>query len=695
MVTLLQKEQRPPVTKALSKDVKAHVSVLKKHLAENHPSEAIATAMAMILLDPDHAVSCMRRDGVLRASRYEYRGSLIGRVAVAVLELRDVFAMSPDRIAYLESVKSLSSVAGDAGTLKKEIEATVRAHRSVVLKTVFVLVNDLFHREWNNDLEANSLMFERYSREEYAEAASFILDIYASMFPIDVESFLLVDPDAKGKNALIYQRLLVAAARLAKFREAEQLIDGLPYGADRKGECVTIFSMDPNIERAVRLGFIQQRNQALIRQFHLLETVQTPSIRTLVDKGFESGSFNGLIEIKENPVRRLLLRMPADQTLFDSTFASDELYLDEIGMLMELDVDHFGKFDDLIFPITDLISSLDILKVQRYFNFISCAYQRRLSDIQDPVERDELTLTSTLLAIPHKEMVKQMQLILGNEDKAREVIELLKMVPGNRHLDLQYRPFVDIGDFYMIAPHVVAVSNLVRNTIVANGLRSAAIGSKDLMVHSVSEAFRSAGFEVESDLNAKFNGQNLELDIVARRDDVLILLECKNAYHPVSIHEMRNSWEHIRSAAKQIEKRQHILVDPANQSLLFQRLGWKVSSKCAVHTGIVIANRVFHGASLNGHPIRQAHELISVLKSGRIAVRNGPDEESLPFWLGPEFQTADLTTYLGAKSIASDQLAALDARSWCYSIGSRELAFSSYVLDMVKFDKDMRERYKS
>ena len=513
------------------------------------------------------------------------------------------------------------------------------------------------------------------------------------MFPVDGMSFAHVDTDAARRNALVYERLLVAAIRLAKFREAEQLIDGLPYRADREGGEVTISSMDPDVERAVRLGFIQQRTQALIRQFHLQETDQPISIRTLIDTGFDRGSFDNLLEIRDHPVRRLVLLMPAIPVVFDAWFANDELFRDEIQMLMELDVDFFGTFDDLVFPITDRISSLDVLKVQRYFNFISCAYQRRLADIQDPVEREELTLASILLAISHDAMVEQMQLILGNEDKAREVIELLKMVPGDGHLDLQYRPFVDVGGYYMIAPHMVAVSNLVRNTIVANGLRSAAIGSKDLMVHSVTEALRSAGFEVESDLTVKVAGQTPELDIVARRDDALILLECKNAYHPVSVHETRNSWDHIRKAGKQLDKRRDIFADPANQSMLFKRLGWKANSKCVVYTGIVIANRVFHGASLNGHPIRQAHELINVLTSGRIAARKGLEEESLPFWLGPDFQTADLTAYLGPKSIVSDQLAALDTRSWRYSIGSRDLIFSSYVLDMVRLDEELRERH--
>ncbi|MBT0779165.1 hypothetical protein [Paracoccus sp. pheM1] len=689
MVSLLRTEARPPATKALSADVKAHISVLAGHLTEKRPREAIATAMAMIFLDPDHAISCMRRNGVLRASRYGYRGFLIGRIAKAALSICDFLPISPPRVAYLESVHALSRVAGNALKLKQGIESTVRARRSVVLKTVFVMVNSLFYHEWINDHEASSLDGKRYSSEEYAEAVSFLLHTYASMFPVDGLSFVHVDTEAVGKNALVYERLLVAAIRLTKFREAELFIDGLPYRADRDGEAVTISSIDPDVERAVRLGFIQQRNQATIRQIHLHEEDPAISIRSVIDDGFDRGSFDQLLEINDQIVRRLVLRLPAIPEVFDALFGRDELFRDEIQMLLTLDVDNFGSFDDLIFSITDCISSMDVFKVQRYFNFISCAYQRRLADLQDPAERGTLTLTSTLLVIPHDAIVEQMRLIFGDEDKAREIIKLLKMDPRDQHLDLQYRPFVDVGGYYVIAPHVVAASNLVRNMIVANRLRSAAIGRADLMVHSVTEALRSAGFEVESDLKVKIAGQNLELDIVARREDVLILLECKNAYHPVSVHEMRNSWDHIRSARKQLDKRRDVLAKPANQSQLFQRLGWEVGSRCAVHTGIVIANRVFHGASLNGHPIRQAHELINVLTSGRIAAK----DESLSFWLGADFQTADLTAYLGPKSIASEQLAALDARQWCYSMGSRDLVFSSYILDMVKWDQELRERY--
>ena len=209
------------------------------------------------------------------------------------------------------------------------------------------------------------------------------------------------------------------------------------------------------------------------------------------------------------------------------------------------------------------------------------------------------------------------------------------------------------------------------------------------MVHALTEALRSVGFLVRNDFETKIAGKELELDVVAWRDGSLFLFECKNAYHPVSVHEMRNSWDHIRGARKQLDKRREVLADAGNQASLFQKLGWKVDVPCDVHTGIVIANRVFHGASLNGHPIRQAHELINVLTSGRIVA----DEDSLSFWIGPDFQIADLIAYLGTASIAADQLEVLDPREWRYSMGYRELAFSSYVLDMAKWDRELRARH--
>ena len=142
MVALLRNQVRQPTSKSLASDVKAHVQLLAKYLNDNRAGEAIATALAMMFLDADHAIACMRREGVLRASRYEFRGSLIGRVAKAALSVRELLTASPDRIVYLESVVALSRLAGNARALQKEIETTIRSRHAVVLKTVFEMVNN-------------------------------------------------------------------------------------------------------------------------------------------------------------------------------------------------------------------------------------------------------------------------------------------------------------------------------------------------------------------------------------------------------------------------------------------------------------------------------------------------------------------------------------------------------------------------
>ncbi len=307
MVNTLRAERRPEKTKALTSEVKAHVSALAGHLRSNRSRQAIATMLAMVFLDADYAISCMRCDGVLRASRYGYKGSLIGRVAKAGLGVRDLISASPDRIAWLESVEALSHIAGNALSLHQDIEQAVTAHRTVVLETVFVIVNTMLYRGWTNDPEANSLDGQRYSSEEYAEAASLILRTFSALFPIDDSYFNLVDPKALGANAVVYDRLLLAAIRLTKFMEAELLLDGLPYRADVEGQTVIVSSIDPNVERSVRLGYIQGQGQAMIRFAHLHATGTALSIRDVIDQGFERGGFDKMLELVEHPVRRLRL----------------------------------------------------------------------------------------------------------------------------------------------------------------------------------------------------------------------------------------------------------------------------------------------------------------------------------------------------------------------------------------------------
>jgi hypothetical protein len=635
MVAALKTLERPQRSRNLERAIKPLIDELSDHLKGDRKREALATALAAMFADGDYAIGKMRRDGLLRASKYHYNGLLIANIARAALDARSLLVARDERFDYLESVVALTRLASSARRLHDRVIKILGTRQDVVLKTVLVILNSRFYRHSPADLSLNSLNLDRYSIEDVSDAASLILDTYRQLFAINDQCCNSIDDEVVAGGSSIYERLFLAAIRLTKFKDAETMVDGLPFRATWAGGAARVSSIDPEVEKSIRLGYIQGQTQIALRARHLAAPDSTLSVREMIDKGFERREFGSLVEFAEKPVRRFRLFLPTAPEVFQ-LFRSDSVFRDEAESLMMIDADTFSELDpsQLISP---LVTVMDLLKVQRYFNFISCLYQRKLDEIENEAERAYLTFTSTIPIIPHDNLLEQIKLIFLDEAKSRAIIELLKIDYSKNHLDLQYTPLIDLGQHYAVAPHVIAASNLPRNVIVAKGLRHFVLKAGDPMVGAVVAAFEAAGFKVRADFEVT-NGKKLpELDLVAWRDDILFLLECKNAYHPCSAHETRTSYDAVRKAKDQLDVRREVLGDPVNQARLFGELGWDVTPTSRVYTGIVIANRIFHGAEFNGHPVRQAHELINVLRTGTI----GGDAD-LKYWKGAAFTTEDL-----------------------------------------------------
>mgnify|MGYP001025331562 FL=1 len=687
MIAKLGQTPRPAMSKAIGAEIRSAIETLGDHIEAKRRREAAATLLALLYIDAAYVVPRLRRAGVLRASRYGYAGNLIGTLAKTALQIRPLLN-APERARYFESVIALSKLASNARTLYDEIVKILGSRRDCVLKTLLVILNNQFYQGWVADPSQPSWSPRRYTTEEYVDGVSLIFSIYASLFPVTDECCNHVDIAAITTDAVVYERLLLAAVRLTKFKDAEIQIDGLPYQATIEGETVAISSIDPDIERSVRLGYIQSDNQAIIRIHRFRNSNPPMSMSDFLDMGFERDAFPGLLELAEKPVRRYRMMLPTAPEIF-SIFAGDQMFREEVESLLLLDVNNFGNVSDLIADVNEHVTTTDIFKFQRYFTFLSGVYQRALARIEDEAERTFLTFTSTVFVMSHDNLFMQMMLIFRSETKVRSLIDLMKMTISTGHIDLQYRPLIDLGGYYVIAPQVLAASNLVRNTIVANGLRPIALGPEDQMVNAVIDALKSAGFKVEAGVELRAGGLDFELDIVAWRDGHLFFFECKNAYHPCSPHEMRNSYDHIKVGRDQLDKRRRVFSETTHKSQLLKKLGWAVDPSAEVHTGIVTANRIFHGAALNGHPVRQAHELINVLTMGKLS----GEERSLSIWAGSEFHALDLVTYLEGDSIAAKQLAALDPTDWQVAMGYRRLTLATYVLDPLKLQEIMEASY--
>lgn len=687
MTAALKQLERPHPSAALVKEVKALVDALPSHLEADRKTEALATALAASFADGDLAIGRMRRKGMLRASKYGYRGLLIANIARAALDMRALTIARDERFDYLTSILALTKLAPSAKALHDRIVKILETRENIALKTVLAVVNSRFYNHIPADMSLSSLKLDRYSIEDLSDAASLIFMIYGRMFPIHDHCCNHVDAEGVAGAAQIYERLFVAAVRLTKFKDAEEMVDGLPFQARVDRGAVRVASIDPDIEKSIRLGYIQGQNQVAIRARYLNEANPALAVREFIEKGFERGALDQLVELTDFPVRRFRLFLPTAPQVFQM-FRTDELFRDELESLLVIDADLYGDHSPNE-QIAPHVTMMDLLKVQRYFNFISCLYQRKLQTVPDEADQAYLTFTSTIPVVPHDRFFEQMQLIFDDDAKSRAIIDMLALKWDAPHLDLQYKPLVDLGSYYVIAPHVLAASNLARNVTVSNKLRSFALASGDPMVKAVVEAFACVGFKVRSDFKIRAGGKSMELDIVAWRDSALFLFECKNAYHPCSPHEMRNSFDAIRDGRDQLDIRGQLFRDPLHQAALFAKLGWDVPPTEQVHTGIIIANRIFHGARFNGHPVRQAHELINVLRNGTI----GGDGHDLSFWANTEFTTGDLITYLGADSVAAKQLAALEPVPLEFDLGRKRLIFDSYALDPERLIAIMSESY--
>jgi hypothetical protein len=266
--------------------------------------------------------------------------------------------------------------------------------------------------------------------------------------------------------------LLIDAARINKFKEAETLIDGLPYRASLKGCMVTVSSIDPDIEKSVRLGYMQTEHRMALHIHALNKSKEEgnapPSMNDFVQLAFKAG-WDKMVEIANEPVRRFIVRMPGSPKFFE-IFSENSLFFDELSCLLALNYENYVDHTYQAIKINDDVSSLDILKIQRYFRFLSYVYQAKLDSVEDKKERDLLTLRSVILVFRHEELLRQIRMVLP-EGNAEEVLRLLILDGARTYVDLQYSPFIQMGEHYAVAPRLVANSNLVRNIICSNKLR--------------------------------------------------------------------------------------------------------------------------------------------------------------------------------------------------------------------------------
>ncbi|KHJ61711.1 hypothetical protein [Burkholderia glumae] len=682
----------PPISMG-KKEISRALDALREHLSADRHQEAVALASVLFVCDADVAVARMRRSGMLRASRYGYRSKALKKVLDAFDSIASEESVRPDRLRYIRSVRALLSAAEDARRIQKSLLARLTNHKKYVLKSLLLIVNEMFVLNWQANHEADSDLLVHWGSEEMASAFSYILNLMREEVGFEPIAWQHVDDHLVSTFENIYGGMLVDAAKLCEFREIETLIDGLPYEIEKVNSTLRVFSTDENFEKSVRLGYIQSDMQVLMRTAKVMELRQGASISTVeefIAQAFKAG-MGKLVNIVHHPMERLVFMIP-DAPQFFEPIAGDQYFNEEVIALYSAAIESFlpeGK-DARSIKVSENLEIADVIKVQRLFSFISCAFHERLKSIENKDRQKKLRARSMLPVIPRESLLRLMAMVIPI-DKAEECLNLLTLDDAERFIDIQYRPIIQAGDRLVIAPGLLHKSNLPRNIVVGNQLRNTLVTEDDPMEGAVVEALKDNGFLVEQGLIYDIDEER-ETDIICWREGHLFIFECKNSFHPCSAHELRTSYERIKEGEEQLDIRKRWLKQSENQDKLYRRLGWNVPTTEHVHTGIITANRMFSGLKKGDHPVRQAFELINVIRRGVIG---RPDGTDLRFWQGTEFSVSDLIEYLEGGNIVDMQYRQLQPFVRRVRLGATDFHLSRYWMDAETMARDAETAYES
>ncbi|HCH8075244.1 TPA: hypothetical protein NJW64_003440, partial [Acinetobacter baumannii] len=126
----------------------------------------------------------------------------------------------------------------------------------------------------------------------------------------------------------------------------------------------------------------------------------------------------------------------------------------------------------------------------------------------------------------------------------------------------------------------------------------------------------------------------------------VFIFECKNSYHPANEYELRNSFEHLVKAEKQLENLEKMLKDPTTRKNLAKKLQISLY-KCNFNFSIVSSNRLFNGLKVKSYTCLNAQELINCISGGSLRI----DKNVYRFWETDNFSVQELKKYTSGKLI--------------------------------------------
>ena len=606
--------------------------------------DALSSLFLLFLSGNDEYIAKIKSSGVLRYSRYINRKCIIAPVLSELLnyEKAHSYLRNEDK-EYLTSLLLLSGASISLNkayiTIRDFTYKNLRKYGYLeISKIVLAYVDYIFmSTDYNQVPNPTDL-----TKEEIAEAASYILYYISSKRDIcptknlrviyNYEEFII-------QNDI--EHIIDCAWAILQIKEWEILTECFGYQFKEDHDGLLIEPPHIMLDKSIRLGYIRtelQYESCLYRAYSGIGS-SAISIIDYATKVQETLGNRFTFEYKEEfGFGRYVMKFPdyVIDVFKKMIIDSDKCFKEDVMYLSLLGREQLITYSDLEDISIQGLSLKEFLKIKNIFIIIG----QWLNENLKKNANNNLNLTyRSLIPILSKEAIKELLLQLTTEEKAQSFLDIISWSPqSERILDIQYNPFINMGDFYAMPLNILANSNSIRNLYAlmhkSNELLSN--GQDDPLIQIIKDAFNYSNKPCIT--NIKYSKG--DIDIIAKIDNTLLVLECKNTLHPTSAHDMRTTWNHITKGQKQLRKIQTAIENKELDNLLENVFGTKSEDFESIYYAVIVSNRLFVGNFLS-YPVRSSNDFVNLLHDGMIVTSNGEYCQ----WIGDSLSSRDIYNY--------------------------------------------------
>ena len=587
-----------------------------RHCATNgQRGRATNWLVLSLLLDQRKTLALLSRNGLIRASSYEYNAAVPRHLVQETLAHKTDLQLTGEARSFFEHHLELMTIAPSARSEFKKLLKTLREEPITLLRSCLVTLELLFIRDlfpqvglslpWYTEEQSKETLSEGFSLLwSHAQAHSRITETTATLW--DTEGIL------KGR----YYRFLTRAAALHKYAISEILIDAFGYSCKAHGNStVAIHAPDAEMEKARVWGYICDRMRRLLLSQEADETGAV-SLRQFGQKIHYLLSRAGMIHDVQQPMRRVRFEYPISQDVF-GRLDDPGSYREELSEGIEMD---YGLVTDDILDVTicDHLKLRDVRAVKRLAIVLSsCAATELIRWNRQP----EVIVNSVVPIFHDSDSLDQVLGIVLQPESARAFRQMFSWPPADRkpeYLDVQYQPILKAGTEWHVPLSILGSSDLSRAALKLTGKRPGA--GQSLLERRLVQAFEEAECCATSEIELRAGGKTHEIDVASLIDDMLLILECKDSLIPRSILEMRTSLDACKKASDQLDRIVATLTDETRIQRILSNMGADGSPVDHVITGIVSGNGIFSGMKFGRHLVVSPGHLLNFVHDGEIMI---------------------------------------------------------------------------